>query len=140
MKTVIQNAKRIEVPDNFIECTVCGVWCDPSEFRRENETHQSRTNCFACYNLDWDIFQLKKEERILMLKSPEHKREIRALREELEYMSNAVSVETLIAQLQALPKNSFVRIAGVDFTAPQLDRVLNNRDYYDIGCNCGEEY
>lgn len=98
----------IEVPSDSIRCSVCGKWKAPSHYRNEGDTDQSRTNCTACYSMDWADMQalkVKTKERMVghdiwvLTKQLEKERDLRIY---------STPVQTLIAALQKLPSNARV--------------------------------
>lgn len=52
----------VEVPEDYIKCSVCGSWEPPESYTEREDGKQTRTNCKSCYespsNL-WD--ELKKK-------------------------------------------------------------------------------
>ena len=63
MKYVVdkRELKIIQVPYDYIECSICSRWCPPDDYidideNGEKLKHQTRTNCSICYNLPHDEF------------------------------------------------------------------------------------
>ena len=65
MKYVIDaiELKVIEVPDDYIECSVCHKWMPKSSYCDEHGV-RVRTNCEECYHLKReDLVELQKRNR-----------------------------------------------------------------------------
>ena len=65
MKHVIDaiNLKVVEVPNEYIECSVCHKWMPKSSYCDEHGV-QTRTNCDECYNMKHkDLVELQRKNR-----------------------------------------------------------------------------
>jgi hypothetical protein len=117
MKYVIELLEIKQVPKNFIGCSVCGKFKDPSEYRKPDHKHQSRTNCIDCYNMGWDEMQKLKKEIEKLKKSHEY----RVLSIQFRVFINSYSKQELIdriksnheeviKKLEDLPDNALIDI------------------------------
>ena len=110
MKKVVELLEITEVPVNHIECSVCGLFRPPESYRREGESHQSRTNCEICYNLKMEDFEEVKD-RVARMKSSSKRKSIeRKLKRENTYLGMSLTKEELIEALEKLPDGARVVI------------------------------
>lgn len=144
MKTVIdiKTLSLIQVPATWIQCSVCGVYHSPSEYRKPDQEKQSRTNCTSCYNMQWDDMQDLKQRTADRFKSREYKAVADYLKTGMTYKRNSISVEDMIYMLQKLPANSRLIMTqggyyadGVlaDIHDPVIDKTIDDVTYYAIG-------
>ena len=96
MKYVVDqiNLKVVQVPDDYLECTVCHKWCPSTDFRNEGEEYQTRTNCRECYNMNHSEMQAKKAETENTIK--ENRFKIATLEHERHAMASAMPKEEVI--------------------------------------------
>lgn len=141
MKTVIELSYKREVPENYDECSVCGIFHPPESFRNEDQQSKSRTNCKSCYEApsdQWNQIEQEKER---------HKEARNKLIQEENHietvMVNSVSVEALIHLLEQLPKDARIAITQSGYYsdgefaqihAPELKETLSTgKKVYVIG-------
>lgn len=145
MKTVIDvnTFSHKQVPKNWIECSVCGEYYQPESYRKEDETHQTRTNCEVCYNMPYEEmkdlgvrinYEVKKSRRYLNA--------VMSLRNIINYENNSISVEDMIKYLSELPKNSRLVITQEGYYAqgnlaqiysPEEQFKTEDITYFSIG-------
>lgn len=104
MKKVIDliSVSIVEVPDNYIKCSICEGYYPPEDFRKPEQTKQTRTNCTECYEIDskeWEKIEarVKAVKNSLAYKKLEYDMNTEAL-----YFGNSISVAELIESLQQL--------------------------------------
>ena len=145
MKEVIDvNAVAIiEVPVNYMQCSVCGVWHAPEQYRRPGQEQQSRTNCESCSNMDWDAMQKLKEATEQKQSSYKVRALVDSVRRGHMYEHCSVSVEDMVAALQKLPAGSRLVITeeGYYSTSELADihepvKIAGVENYYSIGHSC----
>lgn len=131
----------IEVPNNYIECSICGIYQERSSYT-SNGVYQTRTNCKSCYELplaDWSYL----EESVQAKKnSIMYKQLLQSLKEESCAISNSISVQEMIKALQELPSNTrlIIRQEGyyaegnyADIYLPGHYKDIGEYSYYSIG-------
>ena len=143
MRKVLQLLEIIEVPDDYICCSVCGKWHEPSQYRDEDENFQSRTNCTSCYNLPYEHMKKLKEETKEFFKSYEYKNKSRKLKN-LIYVSNNISTKEELIQsaleyierLKELPDDVLFtefhsyEYNGIEFSKPSFSNFTKvDRNY-----------
>ena len=117
----------IQVPDDYIECSMCYKWAAPAEFRKEGETHQSRTNCTACHDLGMNKFQARlkwAEERKADLHNGALGLKFHALKSTCDKLNKATPKEQFIKELvdflnESIPDGALV-YDEVHFDNPKL--------------------
>mgnify|MGYP007088035475 CR=1 FL=1 len=137
MKQVIEINQVKQVPDDHIECSVCGKYQSPDLYRNEGETRQSRTNCKTCYEApseSWDKIRAEVDK---------YKASRQALEDQLAHQSNllhsSMPVEELIQKLQALPKGSRILMTQEGYYAQGKFAdihgpvELKDKGFYSIG-------
>jgi hypothetical protein len=122
----INSKKIVDVPENHIECSVCGKWEDPSHYKKESESVQSRTNCTSCYNLPWDDMQSLGAQTKEMRSSPSMFHLRQKLTKMYELADAAVPVYRLIEALQKLPAGSKVCMTQDGYYAEGGFALLGN--------------
>lgn len=131
MKYVVDqiNLKVIQVPDDYIECTVCHKWHPPEEFSNEDETYQTRTNCRECYNMDYSEMQAKKTETEKVIKKNHYK--IAILKHECYAMPFAMTKEEVIKrfmeEMKKIPDGALV--VSVRHDIDDFDNFCKVEDY-----------
>ena len=107
----------IEVPDDYIQCSVCSIWKDPVSYRNAGEERQSRTNCDECRHMPYEEMKALKEETNLILRGSEGKKLLimaallnKETRRRNERFARSIPVQELIEILQKLPADSRVAI------------------------------
>lgn len=143
MRKVLQLLEIIEVPDDYIRCSVCGKWHEPSQYRNDDENFQSRTNCTSCHNLPYEHMKKLKEETKEFFKSYEYKNKSRKLNN-LIYVSNNISTKEELIQsaleyierLKVLPDDVLFtefhscEYNGIEFSKPSFgDFIKVDRNY-----------
>lgn len=127
-----------QVPDDWIECSVTGEYRPPEEFRKEGETHQTRTNCTRAYLMpvkEWEGYEkLRKDPEIvkkLYFMNLQIKEE--ALRNFMDTQAGT-SVEDLIAMLMQIQKqNPNARfVIGDNLDPIDYDRVSGSKNLYTL--------
>ena len=137
---VVELLEIKEVPDNWLNCTICGKY-HPRESYHVNNI-QVRTNCNNCYELNYDDFNILAIETANLYKTIEYKTLVKQLNEELLFLNNSYTPDELIELLKILPKNARVVITETgyysqsplaDLYPPEKYKTINNIDYYSIG-------
>lgn len=129
MKYVVDsvNLKVIQVPDDYIECTVCHKWCPPEDFHNEGETCQTRTNCSECYFMDHSKMLAKRAKIEKAIKENRYK--IAVLKHECNAMPFAMTKEEVIKrfmeEMEKIPDGALV--------------VSVRNDIDDFDCLCDVE-
>lgn len=98
----------LEVPHDYIRCSVCGSWEPQDSFRKEGEERQSRTNCKVCYEMDYEKMLETKEAYQKFIKLPKHYNKAHKLlrTHELNNQYNSLfSVNELIEELKKLDQS-----------------------------------
>lgn len=57
-----KNLTVIEVPEDYMECSVCLEWRPMEDFMDKGKGHVCRTNCKDCYYLPYEEFLKKRQE------------------------------------------------------------------------------
>lgn len=146
----------IEVPDDYIQCSVCGVWKDPIAYRNTGEERQSRTNCEVCYNMPYEEMKVLKEETNLVFRESLYQTVLRRAKElnretqrQNEKFASSIPVQELIEILQKLPADSRIAITQEGFYSecefaeifeePEEIETINNTRIFAIG-NSSQNY
>jgi hypothetical protein len=137
----IDTLKKIEVPDYYYECSVCGHYHPIEQFRAETTTSgRDRTNCFSCYSMTGMnklsiATQMKKDSR-------EYKNAIATLEKEKQFLDYSISVVDLAKALRKLPKTARVFVGQNGYYAdgkfadcflPELETTIDDVEFYEIG-------
>ena len=131
MKYVVDqiNLKVIQVPNDYIECSVCHKWCPPEEFHNENETYQTRTNCRECYNMNRLEMQTKMTE--IKKAIDENHCKISILEHECNAMPFAMSKEEVIKrfmeEMEKIPDGALM--VSVRNDIDDFDHLCDVEDY-----------
>lgn len=150
MKTIIniKTCKEESVPDDYIECSVCGEYHPPASYRKEGEAHQSRTNCASCYEASSETWKNLEDFVARQKDSDKYKLTVRVLKLKKTYLENSIPVEDMIAALQALPEGSRLVMNHEGYYAagplaniflPEHDSTFGESCYYSIG-NSSQHY
>lgn len=137
----------IEVPEDYIRCSICEKWKPPVEYCRTKSGKQTRTNCESCYMMDFDEMKRLGRTTHKILQSEGVQRILRIEADKKAYYENSIPVEMMIEYLQSLPKNSrlFVGQSGyyaegkfgfVEF--PIFKKSFDDIQYYRIGFSSQE--
>lgn len=114
-KTVVELNKIIAVPEDYIECSLCGLYKDPLSYQNEGETKQSRTNCKECYHAPLlSHVDIRAHKDSL---NKEHFELKRKLEKKDALRWNSVPVEELISALNKLPQGARVTITQEGYYA-----------------------
>ena len=144
MKTVIdiKTMTLIQVPDQWIQCSVCGEYHSPAAYRKPDQEKQSRTNCTSCYEMQWNDMKALEQQTFDIMKSWAYTNVRNKLKMVIAYKRNSISVEYMIAELQKLPANSrlvmtqegfYAEGSLADIAYPELDNTIDDVAYYAIG-------
>jgi hypothetical protein len=144
MQTVIDisSFEHIQVPDNYIECSVCGQYHAPESYRKSGEDRMTRTNCETCYNLPYVDMQALTPATQKRKQSQLYRTSVHQLQTKILYRSNSISVEDMITALTALPAGARLVITQEGYYAdgnlahiftPETEGNIDNTDYYRIG-------
>ena len=144
MKTVIdiKTFNLINVPEQWIQCSVCGVYHSPAEYRKPDQDYQSRTNCTSCYEMPYEAFKSLARITAETMKTPQYKATQKELKTRIACKKNSISVEDMIASLQLLPPNSRLIVTQEGYYAdgefadifdPSLEKTIGDVGYYSIG-------
>ena len=144
MRTVIdiKTFEHIQIPKNWIACSVCGEYHSPESYRKLDEIRQSRTNCTKCYNLPYEQFKELKLLTEKKKKSQLYRVYGEQLKTKIEYAENSISVGDMIAALQQLPAGARLvmtqegyyadgKLAGI--FCPESEGMVGDVEYYSIG-------
>jgi hypothetical protein len=112
MKQVIDitTLSVIQVPVEYIECSVCGEFHSPESYRKLDESTQSRTNCEKCYSMPLEEFYTLSASTKVMQKSQQYRAIVEKLTFDRNLLGGSVSVEEMIDALNKLPKGSRVLV------------------------------
>jgi len=143
----IETLSMIEVPEDYIRCSICKKWKPPVEYCRNKDGKQTRTNCESCYMMDFDEMKRLGSATKKILYSEKAQRILKEEADKQAYYENSVPVETMIEYLQSLPKNSrlFVEQSGyyaegkfgyVEY--PIFKKSFDDIPYYCIGFSSQE--
>ena len=143
----IETLSMIEVPEDYIRCSICKKWKPPVDYCRNKDGKQTRTNCESCYMMDFDEMKSLESATKKILYSEKAQRILKEEFDKKEYYENSVPVETMIEYLQSLPKNSrlFVEQSGyyaegkfgyVEY--PIFKKSFDDIPYYCIGFSSQE--
>ena len=143
-KKVVQLEEIVEVPEDYIECTVCGMFKERTSYMTDGR--MSRTNCFECYNIaPYQAMKDKSDKTKDLLKNSRLRRQLQEnLKKELNLLGSSIPVEEMIEALMKLPKGSKILItqegyyAQGDFADIQLPEHYKE-NYYSIG-NSSQHY
>lgn len=94
----------IQVPDDFIECSVSGEWHPPSSFRDANENHQSRTNCEWTYRLSSTSMANLKAATEKAKNSVAYRTLLNQLKKDREALESSIPIQQMIDDLLELQK------------------------------------
>lgn len=144
MKTVIDicSFEHISVPENWIECSVCGEYHPPESYRKNDEEKQSRTNCVSCYNMPFQEMKDLEEFVAKRKKSELYRISVKQFQTKINYISNSISVEDMIAALQQLPTGARLVVTQEGYYAqgklgdiftPQDEGIVGDQQYFSIG-------
>ena len=136
---VLQLNEIIDVPDNYIRCSVCGKYEPIESFIKEGDTFQSRTNCITCYSLPFKDMQELKESVKALYNTLEYKRLSRDLSEHLYLLNNSYSkdevISNLLAQIDKIKKDEnelfLFNTPDNDYTGVVLIKQGNLKDMYN---------
>lgn len=143
-KTVmsVKTCEPIDVPENYIRCSVCGSWEPPESYTKREDGVQDRTNCKACYEApqeSWKEIKAKKQDAINSL---QYQLNLQKLSESKNYMANSISVEEMIEALQELPKGSRLFVGQEGYYAdgkfasiykPIQKKFIDGVTYFEVG-------
>jgi hypothetical protein len=105
MKTVVNIVNMVpsimDVPGEYIRCSVSGEFRRPSEFCND-AGKQDRTNCIGTYLLPSGEFAKMKESLRLCLLSSKYKSLTKKLEKEQDYARESNLIDDVIAMLQGL--------------------------------------
>lgn len=100
----IDNIKIIDVPLDYIECSVCGRYHAPSDYSEFSVI--SRTNCYNCYISPTKYWDERKAAVKAIKVSKIYKELERKLKLELGCIKYSRPVEEVIEELKKLPPGS----------------------------------
>jgi len=138
----VKTCEPIDIPENYICCSVCGSWEHPHMFTKREDGVQDRTNCKACYEApqeSWKEIQANKQDTINSLR---YQLNLEKLLESKTYMGNSISVEQMIKALKKLPKGSRLFVGQEGYYAegkfgsiyePISKKVIEGINYFEIG-------
>lgn len=138
----VKTCEPIDVPKNYICCSVCGSWEHPRMFTKREDGVQDRTNCKTCYEApqeSWKEIQENKQDTINSLK---YQFNLQKLSESKSYTDNSISVEEMIKALQDLPKGSRLYVGQEGYYAegkfasiflPVETKVIDEVHYFEVG-------
>ena len=118
MKYVVDkiNLKVIQIPDDYIECSVCHKWMPKSSYCDEHGV-QVKMECYECDHLKHeDLVELEKKNRNFISAS-RHSGKMHKLDRERAALSNSVTKEELVAMFnEAMSKiPNGARISMADY-------------------------
>lgn len=104
MKRRLELLTIVEVPDDYIRCTVCGKWYPIQAYNNENLNIQKRTNCKSCYELPFDDMKELKEKTESLYQTIEFKILSSTFGKEIELRDNVLTKEELLKEAKAYLK------------------------------------
>lgn len=128
------NLKVIQVPDNYIECSVCYKWMPRSSYCDENGV-QTRTNCDECYHLKHeDLIKLQRKNREF-INTNRFCGKMYNLHRECAALNNSVTKEEVIAMFnEAMSKiPAGAKICMVEYSNDNFDQPIEDYElpYFD---------
>jgi hypothetical protein len=138
----IETCDIIEVPSDYIECSVCGSWEPPSSYTSEEGGQRSRTNCFSCYHTSSDLYSEMKFKVKEKKRSIKYRNNLEECQKKKELFENSILVEDMISALKELPKGArlFIGQEGyyasgecADIFYPEKKKVIDNTAFFEIG-------
>ena len=138
----IRTVEVIDVPDDYICCSICGVYHPKSEYMKDNETTQSRTNCSSCYKTDIEKWEEIKTNVENTKKTRKYQTVKRELDDKLQYFGNSISVQEMIDYLLELAPTDRIFIGQegyyaegkfADIFKPEFKKSYDNVHFYEIG-------
>ena len=132
MKHVIDaiNLKVIQVPNDYIECSVCHKWMPKSSYCDEHGI-QTRTNCDECYHLKHEeLVELQRKNRDF-ISANWRSGKMRSLDRERAALSNSVTKEELVAMFnEAMSKiPDGAKICMAEYENDNFDQPV---EYYKL--------
>lgn len=143
----IETMSMIEVPEDYIRCSICKKWKPPVEYCRNKDGKQTRTNCESCYMMDFDEMKRLGNTTNKILQSEGVQRVLRIESNKKAYYENSIPVEMMIEYLQSLPKNSRLFVGQSGYYAegmfgcieyPIFKKSIDDIQYYRIGFSSQE--
>lgn len=136
MKYVVDsiNLKVIQVPDDYIECSVCYKWMPKSSYCIEHGV-QTRTNCDECYHLKHEVLIALQKKNRDFVSANWRSSKMYKLDRERAALDNAVTKEELItmfneamSKIPAGAKICMAEYSNDNFDQPVEDYML---PYFD---------
>ena len=144
----IETLSMIEVPEDYIRCSICKKWKPLVEYCRiKSEKLWPRRNCESCHMMDFDEMKRLEHTTHRILHSEGVQRILRIEADKKAYYENSVPVEMMIEYLQSLPKNSRLFVGQSGFYAegkfgfvefPIFKKSFDDIQYYRIGFSSQE--
>ena len=132
----------VEVPEDYIQCSICGSWEPPESYTEREDGKQTRTNCKSCYISPSDLWGELKKKRQEAERSEKYLSNKRFEQERIAYFSNSISVQEMVQALQKLPENARLYVGQeghyangkfADIFLPELQKTVDDTLYYQIG-------
>ena len=145
MKEIIDIEKLIiiEVPKDYIECSICGKYFPKESYCREGESYLSRTNCSSCYHSKMDDMRNLEEEVKKIKNSTKYKSVQTNWIKKKQFYGNSISVGEMIEALQKLSPTDRIFIGQDGYYAEgnfaeiyipeDFEYADNNIYFYKIG-------
>lgn len=104
MKRRLELLSIVEVPDDYISCSICGKWHPIQAYNNDNLNIQTRTNCKSCYELPFDDMKELKGKTKSLYQTIEFKILSRTFGKEVELRDSVLTKEELLKEAKAYLK------------------------------------
>jgi len=97
---VVQLLEIVEVPEDYIRCSVCGKYHPIESYNNNNSKSITRRNCFDCYSLPFDDMMKIKTETDKLYKTNDYVRLSTAVSKENTVRNGTISKNEMIEEIQ----------------------------------------
>lgn len=129
MKYVVDkiNLKVIQVPDDYIECSVCHKWMPKSSYCDEQGI-QVRTNCDECYHLGHEIMIAEQMKNRVIIAANERCGKMHKLNKERAALSESVTKEELVAMFNEVMSKipAGAKICMAEYSNDNFDQPIED--------------
>lgn len=94
----------MEVPDNYVQCSISGEFRPPEEFMRGGEI--VRTNCTRTYEMPSDDMEVLRRKIFFVKHSPEYSKLVNGLRSEVASIEWSIPAQQMIDWLKTLVEHN----------------------------------
>jgi DNA repair exonuclease SbcCD ATPase subunit len=118
---VVQLLEIIDVPEDYIRCSVCGKYHPIESFNNDNSKKTTRRNCFDCYSLPFDDMIKLKNQTDELYKTNDYGQLSITVSKENEIRNGTLTKNEMIEEIQ----KSLEEIKNLP------DDVLFTQTFYD---------